>query len=346
MRLPEILHAAREAAAHVAHEHEARGPPPANSLAFFAAVYSKTQRATSDYTDLFPNGQLTYRFSPDLLLRTALRRSMSRPGVQTILPNTTVNDTAAIPNVTVNNTGLLPTYSRNLDVQLEYFPSGSNKIELGWFRKTVTNYLITSQETIQPGGDNGFEGQYAGYLLNTQDNGGTGRFEGVEISVRQNLKPLLRFLPEIAQGREVFGGYNKNIQGEAPNRAGVITKPLAPNFYDWNANWGISYLTPRRTIYLNVRTTIFPRAITTAASTTNLLPVYESDHQRWDATARWTMNSMWSVELNGSNLTNDSWRNFYQGGRNTSRCTFGTNYSLSFRANLDQLRIPFLDRKL
>lgn len=53
----------------------------------------------------------------------------------------------------------------------------------------------------------------------------------------------------------------------------------------------------------------------------------------------------YALELTGSNLTNDSWRNFYQGGRNTSRRTFGTQYSLSFRANLDQLRIPFLDRK-
>lgn len=317
---------------------------PANSLAFFDAVYSQTQRATSDYTDLFPNGQLTYRFTPDLVLRGALTRSMSRPGVQTILPNTTVNDTAAIPNVTVNNTGLLPTYSRNMDVQLEYFPSGSNKIELGWFRKTVTNYIITSQDTIEPGNDNGFEGQYAGYVLNTQDNGGKGEFEGLEVSVRQSLKPYLRFLPELAQGWEVFGGYNKNTKGEAPNRAGVVTKPLAPNFYDWNANWGVSYLTPRRTLYFNVRTTIFPRAITTAPSATDLRPVYESSHQRWDATARWTMNRTWSIELNGANLTNDSWRNFYRSGRNESRRTFGTNYSLAFRANLDQLKLPFLDR--
>ncbi|MDP3071052.1 MAG: TonB-dependent receptor [Opitutaceae bacterium] len=317
---------------------------PANSLAFFDAVYSRTQRATSDYTDYFPNGQLTYRFTPNLLLRGALTRSMSRPGVQTILPNTTVNDTALIPNVTVNNTGLLPTYARNLDLQLEYYTKAAGKFEFGWFRKTVTNYIITSQEEIAPGNDNGFEGQYAGYVLNTQDNGGKGQFEGFEASVRQSLQPYLKFLPELARGWEVFGGYNKNTKGEAPNRAGVITKPLAPNFYDWNANWGISYLTPRRTLYFNVRTTIFPRAITTAPSATDTRPVYESSHQRWDATARWTISRAYSLELNGANLTNDSWRNFYQGGRNTSRRTFGTNYSLAFRANLDQLKLPFLDR--
>jgi len=246
----------------------------------------------------------------------------------------------------VNNTGLLPTYSRNLDLQVEWYTRPAGTVTVGWFRKTVSNYIITSTDTIQPGDDNGFEGQYAGYVLNTQDNGGKGEFEGFEVSLRQGLRPYLTFLPEIVRGWEVFGGYNRNLKGEAPNRAGVVTKPLAPNYYDWNANWGVSYMTPRRTLYFNLRTTLFPEAVTTAATATDLRPVYESKHQRWDATLRYTFpNRNYSLELNGANLTNDSWRNFYQGGRNTSRRTFGTNYSLAFRANLDQLRLPFIDRK-
>ena len=308
------------------------------------ALFSQTQRATSKYTDYFPNFQSTYRFTPDLFFRGAITRSMSRPGVQSILPNTTVNDTATIPSVTVNNAGLLPTYSRNIDLQLELYTRPAGTVAVGWFRKTITNYVITSNEVIQPGNDNGFDGQYAGYNLVTQDNGGKGRFEGFEASARQGLNAYLKFLPEVLQGWEVFGGYNKNTKGEAPNRAGAVIKPLAPNFYDWNANWGVTYMTPRRFFYANVRTTIFPEAITTAATTTNLMPVFESSHQRWDATVRLQFNRTYSLELTGTNLTNDSWRNFYQGGRNTSRRTFGAQYSLSFRANLDQLRLPFIDR--
>lgn len=314
------------------------------SKPYFNAIYSQTQRATSDYTDFFPNFQATYRFTPEFIFRGALTRSMSRPGVQTILPNTTVNDTATIPSVSVNNTGLLPTYARNIDLQFEYFTQSAGKLEFGWFRKTITNYIITSTDTIEPGDDNGFDGQYAGYLLNTQDNGGKGQFEGFELSGRQSLRPYLKALPELIRGWEVFGGYNKNTQGEAPNRAGVLTKPLAPNFYDWNANWGLSYMTPRRTFYVQVRTTIFPEAIVTAPSTTDLRPVYESSHQRWDATVRYTISRAYSLEFNAANLTDDSYLNRYQGGRNLSRRTFGTNYSLAFRANLDQLRLPFIDR--
>ena len=120
-----------------------------------------------------------------------------------------------------------------------------------------------------------------------------------------------------------------------------MTKPLAPNFYDWNANWGVNYTTPRRLLRFEVRTTLFPRAVSTAATATDLRPVYESSHQRWDANVRWQITPAYQLELTGSNLTNDSWRNFYQGGRNTSRRTFGTNYLLTFRANLDQIRRPF-----
>ncbi len=309
------------------------------------ALYSQTQRATSDYTDYFPNFQSTYRFSPDLLFRGAVTRSMSRPGVQSILPSTTVNDTATPRTVSVNNAGLLPTYSRNIDLQMELYTQAAGSVTLGWFRKTVTNYVINDRVAVIGGSaEDAFGNAYGDYDLISQDNGGKGRFEGFELSARQSFRPWLKFLPEATRGWEVFGSYNKNTKGEAPNRAGFVTKPLAPQFYDWNASWGLTYMTPGRFFYVNVRTTIFPEAITTAASTTNLLPVFESSHQRWDATMRLQFTRAYALEFTGSNLTNDSWRNFYQGGRNTSRRTFGTQYSLSFKANLDQLRLPFLGR--
>src|SRR5205085_6589136 len=82
-----------------------------------------------------------------------------------------------------------------------------------------------------------------------------------------------------------------------------------------------------------VQTCALPISITTAATPTDLRPVFESSHQRWDATVRLQFNRIYSLEFNGSNLTNDSWRNFYQGGRNTSRRTFGTNYTQIGRAS-------------
>ncbi len=318
---------------------------PASSREYLSAVFSRTQRVTSDYLDYFPNYQLTYRFTPNLVLRVAATRSMSRPGIQTILPNTTVNDTAAIPNVTINNTGLLPTYSQNIDAQIEYFTAAAGTLSAGWFRKKITNYIINEVTQIQPGDDNGFDGLYAGYNLNTQDNGGNGHFEGVELSARQPLKPYLKMLPQAIQGIELFANYTKFYKGEAPNRQGLIVKPtIGNNFYDWNANYGVSYATPARTFYVQARTVIYPGGVRTAASTTNLNPLYEARHQRWDFTMRYRFSRNYALELTGSNVFEDPSLRTFQYGRAASRRDFGSSYVLSFTANLDSLKLPFIDR--
>lgn len=316
-----------------------------NSKPWFEAIYSKTQRVTANYDDYFPQAQLTYRFSPDAVLRASASKSMSRPGIQTILPNTTVNDTATIPNVAINNTALNPTYSRNLDVQFEYYTKPAGKLTLGWFDKKITNYIISEVSTIPPGDDNGFDGLYAGYELRTQDNGGSGRFAGVEFAAEQSLRPFLTFAPERLRGWDVFANYTKNYEGEAPNRAGVLTKPTAPNFYDWNANYGLSYTSPRRMFYAQVRTVIYPRAIQAYANgTTDLRNTYESRHQRWDVRVRYRITPNYAVELTGANIFEDPSRKFIQANRVTQQRDYGAQYVLSFTANLDQLRLPFVGR--
>lgn len=314
-----------------------------NSLAWFQAIYSQTQRVTSEYEDYFPQAQVTYRFSPDAVLRASFSKAMSRPGIQTILPNTTVNDTANPGTVTVNNNALSPTYSRNVDVQFEYYTKPAGKITIGWFQKKITNYIINEQVTIAPGDDNGFDGAYAGYLLNTQDNGGTGRFGGFEFSANQSLRPHLTFLPEIVRGWDVFANYTKFYEGEAPNRTGVITTPTAPNFYKWNANYGVSYAAPGGKFYAQIRTVIYPSAVTTYANgTTDLRNTYEARHQRWDFTMRYRFTRNYALELTGSNIFEDPSRKFIQAGRITQQRDFGSQYVLSFTANLDRFRLPFL----
>lgn len=305
-----------------------------NSLEWNRAIFSKTQRVTNDYQDYFPNLQAVYRFTPNLLVRGAVSKSMSRPGIQTILPNTTVNDTATIPTVTVNNTALNPTYSNNYDFQLEYYTKPSGSITVGWFRKEIDNYVINETSTIEAGPDNGFDGQYAGYRLSTQDNGGAGLFEGVEVAVRQQLKPYLGKLPELFQGWEVFANYTRNYKGQAPNRSGVVTKPLAPNFYDWNANYGISYTTPRRTFYIQARTVIYPAAMTTAPTATDLRPTYLTTQQRWDFTMRYRFSNRYAVELTGANIFSEPSYEQIKSGRIIQRREFGANYALSFVANI------------
>ena len=137
-------------------------------------------------------------------------------------------------------------------------------------------------------------------------------------------------LPQAIQGIELFANYTKFYKGEAPNRQGLIVKPtIGNNFYDWNANYGVSYATPARTFYVQARTVIYPGGVRTAASTTNLNPLYEARHQRWDFTMRYRFSRNYALELTGSNVFEDPSLRTFQYGRAASRRDFGSSYVLS-----------------
>ena len=120
-------------------------------------------------------------------------------------------------------------------------------------------------------------------------------------------------------------------------------QPTAPNFYEWNANYGVSYRTPANKFYLQARTVIYPQAVTTYANgTTDLRNTFEARHQRWDFTLRYRLTRNHAIELTGANVFKDPSRKFIQAGRVTQQRDFGSQYVLSFTANLDHAKLPFL----
>jgi len=70
----------------------------------------------------------------------------------------------------------------------------------------------------------------------------------------------------------------------------------------------------------------------------------EARHQRWDFTMRYRLNRNYALELTGANVLKDPSLKTYQANRLLTRRDFGATYVLSFTANLDALRLPFLDR--
>jgi outer membrane receptor for ferric coprogen and ferric-rhodotorulic acid len=157
------------------------------------------------------------------------------------------------------------------------------------------------------------------------------------------LNPFLKFLPEPVRGWGVFFGYTKNYKGEQADSNGNTVTPRAPAFFDWFANYGINYQTPRRAFYIEARTTIFPEGISTLPSATDLRPIYLAAKQRWDITLRYRFNQRYALEFNGGNIFNVAARELIRGGRTQESRSYGATYSLSFTANLADLRIPFLD---
>ena len=270
---------------------------PVNSLAWYQAVYAQTYKARSDYADPLLQVQGTYRFTPNFLFRTALYQTIGRPDIYRILQNTAVDDVAR--TVSINDVAIIPQHSNNLDLGIELYTKPTGTASIGWFRKSIHDYIQRSYDTVDFGADNGFNGAYGGYRLTTQTNTGNARFEGFEASFRQQMTPRA---PALLRGLELSGNFTRNYRAEGSFGTTSITTPL--NYAGWSANGGVSYTSPSRIYYFLVRCIALPRTLSARATATSFAR-YDEAHQFWDFTARYRFLKKYTLEVSGSNITRD-----------------------------------------
>jgi len=300
---------------------------PVNTPAWYHAVYAQQSQAQSDYLDPLLQVQGTYRFTPNLLFRGALYQTVGRPDIYRILQNTTVDDVAR--TVSINNVAVIPQHSNNLDLALEYYTKPSGSISVGWFRKSIHDYIQRSTDTVDFGTDNGFNGAYGGYTLSTQTNTGNARFEGFEASFRQQLGT---YLPTLLKGFEVLGNFTQKYRAEGSFGTTAITTPL--NYVPWSTNGGISYTSPGRTWYVFVRCTAIPRTLS-ARATATAFARYDEAHRFWDVTARYRFLRKYALELSGTNIAQDPRLKWTQGpNRPVDYREFDAQWTLTLTANI------------
>jgi outer membrane receptor protein involved in Fe transport len=116
-----------------------------------------------------------------------------------LLPRTTVNYDNE--TVTSSNPSLRPQIADNFDVTAEYYFEPAGVVMIGAFQKEIKKFIYTAGGTTIPAGqDNGFDGEYAGFTLTTQYNGGAAKVRGLEFSYSQQFT----FLPGFWKG---FGAF-------------------------------------------------------------------------------------------------------------------------------------------
>lgn len=215
--------------------------PEAQRLARLLAEYSRTTRESS-YTEWFPGLHFRYAARKNLLLRASYTESMSRPSFGDLMPNTTINDV----NLTVsqNNTGLRPQRAQNFDVSAELYFEPAGVVSVGAFRKDLKNFLFSDSRVLGTGADNGFDGAYAGYLLSTRKNGGSGKAEGLEFSYNQQLT----FLPEMLRGFSLYATYTIIRSEGNYNSGGAVTDDQLAQFTPVAWNVGLTWQRARFTV--------------------------------------------------------------------------------------------------
>lgn len=215
--------------------------PEAQRVARLLAEYSRVTR-NSSYTEYFPGLHLRYAARRNLLLRASYTTSMSRPSFGDLMPDTTISD----PNLTVsqNNTGLRPQRARNFDVSAEFYFEPVGLLSVGAFRKELSNFIFADTRVLGAGPDNGFNGSYAGYLLSTKKNGGTGQAEGLEFSYNQQLT----FLPAFLRGFSAYATYTIIRSEGNYNSGGATTDDQLAQFVPTAWNIGLTWQAHRFTV--------------------------------------------------------------------------------------------------
>ncbi len=171
----------------------------AENLRRTQAEYGNRVTNESKYRNIFPGLHFRYEIARALQARLSYSAGIGRPNFGTIIPNDSANDQTQI--VTANNTALKPQSGDNYDLTLEYYLSPAGLVSVGVFQKDVSEFIFTRDVgTIGVGVDNGFNGEYVGYLLRSQTNGGSARMRGVEM----NLQHQFSNLPGLWRG---FGMY-------------------------------------------------------------------------------------------------------------------------------------------
>ena len=145
------------------------------------------------YTDIFPSMHLRFKLPMDLNLRFSGTKGISRPSFREMVGfNDYDSDDLAL---FAGNPDLIPTRAINLDVLLEHYsPRMASYMSAGFFYKKISDVIQTVEYSYTED-----EGKlWNGYLVTdveTIENVGTGKAQGIELSVQRQLDFL--GLPEI-----------------------------------------------------------------------------------------------------------------------------------------------------
>jgi TonB-dependent receptor len=149
--------------------------------------YAPNYRVTEGkYAKSFPSIHSYYDITNDLKVRVSYSTSYGRPPLANLVPGET--PTEATQTVTVNNPGLKPYTAQSWDTALEYYFEPVGALTFSWFHKDIKGFILTQDiGTIPQGTDNGYNGEYAGWVERTQVNGSNAIVQGWEFAYQQQF---------------------------------------------------------------------------------------------------------------------------------------------------------------
>jgi iron complex outermembrane recepter protein len=269
--------------------------------------YANTFRETKgSYTKSFPSIHLTHDLTSDLKTRVSWSTSFGRPAYSNLLPNESISETNQ--TVTINNPALLPQTASNWDVTLDYYFEPVGALSVGWFHKTIKDYIVTGTIAgiVGGGSDNGYNGEFEGFTLLTSGNAGTAIVQGWEFSYQQQFT----FLPGLLKGLSGSANYTViDTHGDFGGAAARSTGQVA-GFIPKAANVSLSWR--YRGFSTRILYNFIGEHITSYSATSPALNLYRFDRKTVHLGFAYKVRPSVSFTLDIANLFNEP-QKLYQG---------------------------------
>lgn len=292
----------------------------AEQLRRIQAERGNFRHAKAEYRNVFPGVHFRYEPLAGLLTRLSYSTGIGRPNFSTIIPNDNVNHDTQL--VTANNTALKPQRAENFDLSLEYYYEPAGQVAVSFFLKEISDFIFTGDVgLIPPGDDNGFGGDYIGYQLRTQANGGFARIRGVELSVQHRFSHLPGFWSRFA----AFANYTRLESVGDFGTGRSISGIQIDGFIPRSGSVGFSYNDHRWAI----RTlTTYTGSSLVSAVTDPSLARYNKTRNPTDISITYTFDPRLSVFLNINNVFNSRQGGTWQFDRVRDRHTINAEQNI------------------
>jgi len=261
------------------------------------AEFGGRQTRGGDNRFVLPGVHFKYSPTRNLVTRLSYATNIGRPSIGQLIPRTNVNYDAQ--TVSTSNPSLKPQTSDNFDLSAEYYFEPAGVVSVGLFLKEMKSFIYTAGGAAVPtGADNGFGGEYAGYVLTTQYNGGSAKIKGFELNYSQQFT----FLPGIWKGLGAYANFTKmQAEGNYSSGAAIALQPTPKiaGFNPTTGNLGLSYI--RNQITIRTQATYRGRYLATYNVNASRL-VYFRERLRVDIKTAYQLSKRFELYLDVSNI--------------------------------------------